>query len=63
MKTKPTTWRRGLLNFHQDEDGMEALQVVMLVAIAAIILIFLKSVIWPRIRGWVQGKINELTSD
>jgi len=48
--------------FHEDEDGMEAIQVVMIVAIAAIVLIFLKAVVWPRVSEWVMRKVEELTS-
>ena len=60
MRSKLRTLWRGLVGLHQEEEGMEAIQVVMLVAIAAIVLIFLKTVIWPRIQNWVSEKTGEL---
>jgi len=41
--------------FHEDEDGMETLQIVMIVGIAAIILIFTLA-FWDKIKGWVKKK-------
>lgn len=34
-----TKFKQRLARFHQDEDGLEAIQVVMIVAIAAVILL------------------------
>jgi Flp pilus assembly pilin Flp len=52
--------RNAVADFHRDEDGLEAIQVVMIVAIAAIILIFVKTVIWPKISDWVNQQIQNL---
>lgn len=46
-------------NFHQDEDGIEAVQVVMIVAIAAIILVAMMTV-GNKIYGWMEKKWGEL---
>ena len=51
-----------LKQIHEDEDGMEAIQIVMIVAIAAIVLIFLKGTIWPKVSEWVERKVHELTA-
>jgi Flp pilus assembly pilin Flp len=45
--------------FHEDEDGIEALQVVMIVAIAAIVLIAVMTV-GDEVFQWMKGKWQEL---
>lgn len=45
--------------FHEDEDGIEALQVVMIVAIAAIVLIGFMTV-GKEIFGWMKEKWGEM---
>lgn len=49
----------GIARFHDDEDGIEALQVVMIVAIAAIVLIALMTVAKPVVQ-WMIDKAKEL---
>lgn len=46
--------------FHDDERGMETLQIVMIVGIAAIILIVLWQ-FFPKIREWVNGLFGKVT--
>ena len=49
--------------FHEDEDGLEALQVVMIIAVAAVALIFVKSQ-WDGdggIKQWVTELISSVT--
>ena len=46
-------------SFHEDEDGIEAVQVVMIVAIAAIILVAMMTV-GNKIYGWMEDKWGEL---
>lgn len=62
MRATLNSLKRRLVGFHEDECGMEAIQVVALVAIAAIILVFLKTVIWPKIRGWVIKETDPLVN-
>lgn len=45
---------------HEDERGLETLQVVMIIAIAAVILAIIKT-FWPQIRTWAQNMINVIT--
>lgn|GEM_PF-1373088 len=51
--TKPFT------QFHDDEDGLEAIQVVMIVAIAAIVLIAFMTV-GKEVFSWMKEKWNEM---
>lgn len=46
--------------FHDDEDGMETIQVVIIVAIAAIVLVALLK-FWDAIKEWVKGVWTDLT--
>ncbi|MDA1233034.1 MAG: hypothetical protein O2856_19895 [Planctomycetota bacterium] len=48
-----------LNRFHEDEDGIEAIQVVMILAIAAVALLVIKSA-WPTIRSWFDDALDEL---
>jgi Flp pilus assembly pilin Flp len=48
--------------FHADEDGMETMQVVIIIAIAAVVLIALLK-FWDAIKTWVQGVWTTLTGD
>ena len=45
--------------FHDDENGIEAIQVVMIVAIAAIVLIAVMTV-GQEVFSWAKEKWNEL---
>ncbi len=44
--------------FHNDEAGLEALQVVMILAVAAVALIVVKTQ-WDVIRGWFTKVMGE----
>jgi hypothetical protein len=57
--TEKTKVSNALKAFHDDEGGMETLQVVMLVGIAAIVLIVVK-LFWNEIRNWVVDLWTEL---
>jgi len=46
---------------HNDEQGMEALQAVLVMAIAAVILTFIKSK-WPQIKGFFNNKVAEMVA-
>lgn len=48
-------WRR----LHEDERGLEALQTVIVVALAAIMLAFLKT-FWPGIKQWFRNSVQEV---
>jgi len=45
--------------FVNDEDGLEAVQVVMITAIAALVLIVFMT-FWDQIKGWASGLIQQI---
>ena len=51
--------RSALKAFHNDEDGIEAVQVIMIVAIAAIVLIAVMTV-GQEVLDWLKQKWQEL---
>ena len=51
--------RSRIIQFHREEEGIEAAQVVMILAIAAVALLVIKSA-WPTIRDWFKDTIDEL---
>lgn len=59
MKTL-TNFKKQLSKFHNDEAGLEALQVVMIIAIAAVFLIFIKTQ-WGTIKSWAENLIGSVT--
>ena len=59
MHTVWGKWKRRLRGFHENEDGMEAIQVVMIVAIAALVLIAFFTV-GDRVFEWVGKMLTDL---
>ena len=59
MKTL-TTIKNRIASFDQDERGMETLQVVLIIAIAAMILALIVNA-WPAISDWAQKAIETVT--
>ena len=55
----PQDLRGRLRAFHDDEEGMEALQVVMIVAISAVVLILLKT-FFTEIKTWAKGVLGSM---
>jgi hypothetical protein len=43
-----------LKRFHQDEDGIETLQIVMIVGVAVVILLVIV-VFWEQVQTWFSG--------
>jgi Flp pilus assembly pilin Flp len=62
MQALTRSWRKAIRSFHEDEEGMETIQVVMLVAIAALVLIALKA-FWNDIKQWVGKVLKKTTQD
>ncbi len=50
---------KSIKKFHSDERGMEALQVILIVAIAAIVLALLKFA-WPNIKDWFVKNVGNI---
>ena len=50
---------RQLRAFHRDEKGLEALQVILIVAVAAVVLTFLK-IYWQDVKNWFIATVYPL---
>lgn len=48
-----------LRRFHRDDRGLEALQVVMIIAVAALILALVK-LFWSDVKNWVTPLMADL---
>jgi hypothetical protein len=48
--------------FNKNQKGLEALQVVLIIAVAAVILALVVNQ-WPTIRDWANGAIDYITGD
>ncbi|MFZ4080695.1 MAG: hypothetical protein ACOYKN_05670 [Pirellula sp.] len=59
MKTKIT---QAIRNFHKDEAGIEAIQVVMILAIAAVALIVVRTQ-WNSIKLWFNREVGDSVRD
>ena len=49
----------GVRRFHDDERGLEAMQVVMIIAIAALILALVK-LFWSDVKNWVTPLLADI---
>lgn len=58
---KSSKMKNAIRKFHSDEAGLEALQVVMILAIAAVALIAVKTQ-WTTIKGWYDSVMGDATS-
>jgi hypothetical protein len=45
---------------HKDEEGIETLQAVMIIAVAAVILALVKSK-WPDVKTWFNKALQDIT--
>ena len=54
-----TTLKNAIARFHNDQRGMETLQTVMLIAVAAIVLLFVKTY-WEEIQDWFSGLVDQI---
>ena len=50
---------KALKRFHDDERGLEAMQVVMIIAIAALILALVK-LFWSDVKNWVTPLLADI---
>ena len=51
---------KAIRSIHEDERGLESLQVVMIIAIAALILALLKT-FWPTVKTWFGTLTSAIT--
>ena len=52
--------KRELKDFHEGNEGMNTVEAIILLFVAAIVLLVFFVVIWPMIRGAVTTKLEEL---
>jgi len=52
-------WLATFRQLHDDEDGMEAIQVVVILTIAFIAILMVWKT-WPKIRRWFQTSVDEI---
>jgi hypothetical protein len=55
-------FRSAFFNFHRDEEGLESLQVVMIIAIAAMIFLIV-DIIGVEAVDWAKGKWRTLKDE
>ena len=60
MKTTLTNLKQRMTSFDRDERGMETLQTVLIVAVAAMILALIVTQ-WGNISEWAINAINNVT--
>jgi hypothetical protein len=53
---------RSLLRLHHDERGLEPLSVVVITVFTVLVLLFVRLVIWPKIKTMAEQHENELRS-
>jgi Flp pilus assembly pilin Flp len=53
--------RKALARIHRDEQGIEALQAVMVMAVAAVVLALVKTQ-WPSVKTYFTTKVNNITT-
>jgi len=49
-----------LKKFHQDEQGMNTVEAIILLFVAAVVLLVFFALIWPLIRDSVMDQLNNL---
>ena len=59
MTNQLTHLRRAVKKFHENEAGFEVLQVVMIIAVSAIVLLFVKTN-WESVKTWANDLIQQI---
>ena len=59
--SKLFNFTKSLKKFHQEERGLEALQVVMIIAVAAIIMLLIKNN-YEKIRDWMVKLVGQVVA-
>ena len=61
MKKVMTQIRARVARFNKNQKGLETLQVVLIIAVAAVILALVVNQ-WPAIKEWAEAAIEAITS-
>jgi len=59
LKSQLTALVNQVRNFEQDEDGIESIQVVMILAFGAVVMVAAWA-FWDQIKGWATGLIGQI---
>ncbi len=59
LKSQVTALVNKVSNFEQDEDGIESIQVVMILAFGAVVMVAAWA-FWDQIKGWATGLIGQI---
>lgn len=59
--SKLFNFTKSLKKFHQEERGLEALQVVMIIAVAAIVMLLVKNN-YETVRDWMEKLVDDICS-
>ena len=54
--------KRGIRNFHKGEEGLNTVEAIILLFVAAVVLLVFFTLIWPLIRDKVMEQLNSLFS-
>lgn len=52
--------KQALKDFHEDDEGMNTVEAIILLFVAAIVLLVFFTLIWPLIRDKVMEQLNSL---
>jgi Flp pilus assembly pilin Flp len=52
--------KRSIRNFHTGEEGMNTVEAIILLFVAAVVLVVFFTLIWPLIRDKVMEQLNSL---
>ncbi|MFO1019418.1 MAG: hypothetical protein U0903_01770 [Planctomycetales bacterium] len=59
LKSKLNDQMNNLRKFNSDEDGIESIQVVMILAFGAVVMVAAWA-FWDQIKGWATGLISQI---
>lgn len=57
LQAKFQNFVESVKSFDRDEDGIESIQVVMILAFGAVVMVAAWA-FWDQIKGWASGLIN-----
>jgi len=59
IQTQLEALRNNVRRFDADEDGIESIQVVMILAFGAVVMVAAWA-FWDQIKGWATGLISQI---
>jgi Flp pilus assembly pilin Flp len=62
VNSSVSQFKLAVKKFHQDERGMNTVEAIILLFVAAVVLLVFFALIWPLIRDSVMEQLNSLFS-